>query len=206
MRKCSVCGIDKEVWRFRRQDLYCKKHYFEMYHFGEIKNLNGKRKKNVFIDQESWTEIYYDNGEVGLIDKEDRVHVEKEYWGVNSQGYSHARIEGKLIRLQRYLLNFPDAVVDHKNRNKLDNRKENLRICSQNNNSKNLSVKSNNQSGVAGVSRIKSTGKWRARIMVDRREINLGHFVHFEDAVTARRLGELNYYGEFAPSFPEVPA
>lgn len=66
--------------------------------------------------------------------------------------------------------------VDHINRNKLDNRRENLRIVSRSTNQYNSVTYKTNTSGVRGVSLIKSTGKWRAAITKDYKAFNLGHF------------------------------
>ena len=41
-------------------------------------------------------------------------------------------------------------------------------------------------------------GKYRARIMVNRKEIRLGHFEKIEDAIEARKLAEKKYFGEYA--------
>ena len=87
--------------------------------------------------------------------------------------------------------------VDHINNNTLDNRKENLRICTPHQNSMNLKVKSNNTSGIIGVS--VCGRKWRARLMFNRQEIPFGYYEDFDDAVRARLIGEYKYFGEFAP-------
>ena len=57
----------------------------------------------------------------------------------------------------------------------------------------------NNTSGVAGVSKT-SSGRWRARITVNRKEIRIGTYDTIEEAIAARKDAEVRYYGEFAPS------
>lgn len=91
-----------------------------------------------------------------------------------------------------------EKYIDHKNGNTLDNRKENLRLCTQHQNSMNLKLKRNNTSGVSGVSR-GYNDLWRARIMLNRKEICFGYYENFDDAVRARLIGEYKYFGEFAP-------
>lgn len=90
---------------------------------------------------------------------------------------------------------------DHINRSTFDNRKSNLRPCSQHQNTFNASKKKNNKTGIIGVQSqpCSSSKPWRARIMVNRKEIHLGSFANFEDAVRARLEGEKKYFGEFAP-------
>lgn len=90
---------------------------------------------------------------------------------------------------------------DHINHNTFDNRKSNLRPCTQHQNTFNARKKKNNTTGIIGVQRQKECpGKpWRARIMVNRKEVLLGTFENFDDAVRARLEGEKKYFGEFAP-------
>ena len=61
-------------------------------------------------------------------------------------------------------------------------------------------VNKNNTSGVPGVSWNKSKNKWIARIGKGYKNISLGSFLIFEDAVTARKEAEIKYFGEFAPN------
>ncbi len=88
---------------------------------------------------------------------------------------------------------------DHIDHNELNNRRYNLREASQLDNVRNSKRGRNNTSGFIGVSWQASVNKWRARIMIDYKEIRLGYFDNIEDAVKARLEGELKYFGEFAP-------
>lgn len=88
---------------------------------------------------------------------------------------------------------------DHKNRNPLDNRRENLRPATQKENTRNKSKQKNNTSGVTGVGYLKKNGMWRARITYNETEIFLGLFPNKDDAIIARLKAEKEYFGEFAP-------
>lgn len=101
----------------------------------------------------------------------------------------------KTIKLW-YVLGFKGC--DHINKNPMDCRKANLRPATQQENMRNISLQKNNTSGVTGVSIHKQTGKWRARIMVDYKEIALGLFDNKEDAIKARLQAEIKYFGKFA--------
>lgn len=84
----------------------------------------------------------------------------------------------------------PPKEIDHEGRDGTDNRWVNLRDVSHAINSRNLTKRKRNTSGVTGVSWKKSMNKWRARCMVDYREIHLGYFddkVEAECAVKAFR-------------------
>lgn len=90
----------------------------------------------------------------------------------------------KYLTLSRYLTNCPtNKVVDHINHNTLDNRKNNLRICTNYENNIN---KTNNTSGCVGVSWDKNRNKWHVTF----KRKNIGRFSSFEDAVKARKLAE----------------
>lgn len=85
--------------------------------------------------------------------------------------------------------------VDHINGNKLDNRRSNLRVCSQVENQQNRHViNKNNTSGVKGVSWFKPHQKWCAEIWVRGKKICLGYFDDKDAAAKARKLGEEKYF------------
>lgn len=77
----------------------------------------------------------------------------------------------------------PIGVIDHRNRDKSDNRARNLRDVSHSFNSQNVGMHPGNTSGHRGVDR--RGGRWRARICVDRRVIELGTYATIEEAARA---------------------
>lgn len=94
--------------------------------------------------------------------------------------------------LHRYLLNPSKGLtVDHINRNPLDNRRCNLRICTQFENNQN---QSSNKSGKVGVTFNKKSNKYIAYIKVKRKHITLGEFKNFDDAVKCRLKAEEKYF------------
>jgi hypothetical protein len=92
---------------------------------------------------------------------------------------------------------WPDDQIDHKNGDPLDNKLDNLRLATNKQNGKNLRIKSNNTSGVTGVTWDKANNKWRSVIKADGKSISLGRFIKFEDAVKARKNAEIKYFGEW---------
>ena len=76
--------------------------------------------------------------------------------------------------------------VDHINNNQLDNNISNLRWCTQSENCMNASMKSNNSSGVKGISFHKIKHKWQAIITINGLNIHLGYYETIEEATIAR--------------------
>lgn len=88
--------------------------------------------------------------------------------------------------------------IDHINGDKSDNRIVNLRLATSSQNIAAQGPRKNNTSGVRGVNLDPQTGKWRARIEVNKRSISLGRHDTFALAVQARRAAEEKHFGEFA--------
>jgi hypothetical protein len=86
-------------------------------------------------------------------------------------------------------------VVDHRDSNSCNNRRENLRICTQSQNRQNYKgVNPNNTSGYIGVTWSKRHQKWQAYVHGKTKYYNLGLFDDILDAVEARKVGEEKYF------------
>jgi hypothetical protein len=115
--------------------------------------------------------------------------------------------EGKLRAryLHRLIMDAPQGtVVDHKNGNRADNRRENLRVCSQRDNAHGARKMSRrNKSGYIGVH--KAGNSWRAMIRVDNKAICLGCYGSAEDAARERDKAASVHFGPLARlNFPGV--
>lgn len=116
----------------------------------------------------------------------------------NGKRYRKLSIDRKNYLCHRVVLaiinrEWPIGDVDHIDGNGLNNSPDNLRVVSSSQNGKNAKLICTNTSGVMGVSFMKSKGKWRARIQTEGRQIHIGMFEKFEDAVVARREAEKRY-------------
>jgi hypothetical protein len=87
--------------------------------------------------------------------------------------------------------------IDHRNGDGLDNRRANLRLATPAQNARNRPLQSNNTSGVKGVDWYPSKKKWRARIKVNNKYIDLGLFDYLEDAKKVREAAAAKYFREF---------
>lgn len=106
--------------------------------------------------------------------------------------YLQKRIGGKIIELQRYIMKPQKGeYVDHINHDTLDNRRSNLRICTNAANIRNGKIRNNNSSGYTGV--FQKRDKWGARIRVNYKNITIGGFGTFEEALGARITMEHEY-------------
>ena len=85
--------------------------------------------------------------------------------------------------------------IDHRDCDRTNNSVENLRWVTHQENMQNRALAKNNTSGFKGVRFDK--GKWRARIMVDGKEIHLGRFDTAEEAVAVRSARANQEFGEF---------
>lgn len=89
--------------------------------------------------------------------------------------------------------------IDHINGDSTDNRIENLRLATSQQNNRNRRIASNNKSGVRGVCWCRSKRKWKAYIMIDGKMHNLGGFDSLQDAQAKRISAEIMHFGEFSP-------
>lgn len=104
------------------------------------------------------------------------------------------------IRLNVLLGDPPEGMlVDHHNRNTLDNRRENLRVCTIQENAFNSKVQSNSSSGVKGVSFDSSRSRkpWIAQYKMNKKVVRIGRFATKEEAMEARKKAVESMHGEF---------
>lgn len=136
-------------------------------------------------------QIPLSNGEFALVDDEDFDFISRWKWWKNENGYAFRSCHkgnGKsgTVLMHRLICAPVDGLeVDHINRNKLDNRRSNLRSVTRSQNERNKSLRSDNTSGYKGVHWDKSHKKWYAGIRHDGKRIYLGRFATAEEASRA---------------------
>lgn len=164
--------------------------------------IKRNKKYNDFIEKENYYIGYDSHNNSFKFDKEDFQIVSKYNWFKTSNGYFQAIIPNsnrKHISLHRLIMNVSDSEIDidHINHDKSDNRKENLRIVTAQENSCNMRLSITNTSGVKGVVWNNKKHKWQARAMKNYKNFHLGYYNDFDDAVTARKNWEIEMQKDY---------
>lgn len=156
-------------------------------------------KKNRYEDMGIFLIGYDAQGNCFCIDKEDYDKIKEYYW-CDVSGYMKTYIGNhRFMAMHRFLTGCPEGkVVDHINHIKTDNRRQNLRICEHWQNGFNQPLQKSNTSGYKGVDFHKRSGKWRARIKVRNKRIELGRFDTAEKAYEVYCQNAKFYHGHFA--------
>lgn len=182
---------------------YCSKHYAQIKRCGKILERT-IFDENEIIEYDDYAEVILCNKDCeevarAIIDLDDIEKIKICKWHLGPAGYAYNR--GKNIgHMHRLIMDAPDGmVVDHINHNILDNRKENLRICTQKQNMCNQSIRVDNSSGYTGVYHV-GKNRWVAQIKANGKTKHIGSYKSLEEAIEARKQAEIDYYGEFTPT------
>lgn len=137
------------------------------------------------------------------IDADDYEKVKDYCWRVTNKGYVVANARNgsnRYVWIHRIIMGAEeDQFVDHKNWDKADNRKVNLRIATKAQNCTNIDLKKNNTTGYTGVTRTRN-GRYLARITANGTRHYIGTYDSFSDAVKARHDAEIRLHGEWSGS------
>lgn len=135
------------------------------------------------------------HNQFALVDNEDYDFLSQFNWHINKLGYAASQKDNKKYYMHRLVNKTPIGMdTDHINRDRLDNRKVNLRTATRTENAINRGKNKNNTSGFKGVSWNKGNNKWLAHIKVNYKLINLGTFRDIKDAVLVRQNAERIYH------------
>lgn len=161
-------------------------------------------------------EIQLTRGYVALVDDEDYEWLSEYRWYPSKSpttvyavtNIQHGTNDWRTMSMHRLILGAKKGdLVDHRDRNGLNNQRDNIRVTSRQVNNINTRVRKDNTSGYRGVSFAKRMNKWSANIQHDGRQRCLGYFDHAEDAAKAYDAAALTLRGPHAQlNFPEEVA
>lgn len=150
-------------------------------------------------------------GKVAVINLEDALELGKSFWHLKDNGYASRGVwsREKKRTLQEYMHQIlcpTDQKVDHENRNKLDNRRSNLRPTTNRQNSVNRE-KTKTTSRYIGVSYAKTIDEWSVGIQIKGKQMRLGTFRNESDAALAYDAAVYHFDGATATrNFPnQIP-
>lgn len=140
-----------------------------------------------------------------LVDDDDYEFLNQWNWHYHSGGYAGAWLaiqkgeKRKHLLMHRLINNTPEGSnTDHINGNPLDNRKDNLRSCTQSQNLANRHGITNTSSKYKGVSWDKAREKWSSKIRYQYKTINLGRFDCEKKAALSYNKAAKELFGEFS--------
>ena len=149
-------------------------------------------------------------GKFAIVDNKDFKWLSQWKWWLHSTKWGEYAVRQKMVNRKVYNfsmhreilehsgINLAGLLVDHKNGNSLDNRKENLRSATDSQNQMNrLLISNQNKSGYKGVTLYRN-GKWRSSTKLNQQNIHLGYFDSKEEAAKAYNKFAVDNFGEFA--------
>ena len=199
-RTCSVPNCKEKYYAKN----LCRRHYHQQFYFGEVRRTF--LDKNEFLTEGEITQIFLYNGKQeivakALIDSEDYEKCKSVKWTGRKEIYGLRVFNNKIGQLSEFIMNFKSTamvVIDHINGNTLDNRKQNLQICTTRQNQMKKRMQKNNTSGYRGVCWNKNQHKWQGAIVYKRKHFHLGLFSTKEEAALAYNKKAKELFGEFA--------
>ena len=205
-RKINTCIVEG-CNKLSRNNKMCVRHDQQIKRYGEIRGNPAQSQKdpNIFIfkDNDCLISLFdkwgWKTGEA-IINAEDFHLIKDKKWRLNSYGYVITGKRGKAIFLHWIILGErgnKKALCDHKDGNKLNNRKENLRYCIPSQNSMNRRPTRHAKSKYKGVA-LGKKNRWQASIMKKGNSIWLGYHINEQEAAMAYNKAAIKHFGEFA--------
>lgn len=194
-KRCNFCGVSSDNTRiifFRGKEFLCNRHRIQITKFGKVRRTY--HDGNKFVDKGDWVEIEIISKKKEhlfwtKIDKEDLQRVLQHAWFCYSKKYVATQVESGKLFLHHFLVGRKNGmIVDHKNGDRTDNRKENLRHVTH-------SANNVNRKKVTGIFFDKVNKKWASYIGKNNKTYWLGRHKTYNEALLARINKEVELYG-----------
>lgn len=211
---CDICGREsKKKIRYGGYTL-CSKHMHQLHKYGHFLDNNPRTVNDLNEYRVCGDVTYFDlysaktSEKIAefIIDTEDIKKVKYHKWrichkhvvtGLPNNG-TQRELSWVILGLDNRDEKNKFVIVDHMNGNGFDNRKCNLRICTQSENTLNKSYISNNTSGFIGVSKDEKRNRYDPEIRKGHIRCHLGHSKLLKEAVYKRYIAEELVFGEYA--------
>jgi hypothetical protein len=201
---CKVEGCNEKMLT----NGYCNRHMMQIRAYGKILERTHRDLNEIIIYDDFAEVVLYDknNNEIAqaLIDVDIVDKVKEFKWSISGRNY--VVCSSNKIKLHDLVMDNYEKIyiIDHIDRNPLNNMKHNLRFATIQQNQFNKGKLENKTSKYKGVSLVKSSGKWKARIRFNDELIQLGNYMNEADAGRAYDKKAKELFGEFAYlNFPD---
>ena len=199
---CIVLGCDAQ----HKGHGYCNRHLKQIQQYGHIKRT--MYDPNIFDLEDDICKIrlFNKNGEktgTAIIDIEDYVLVKNRKWHLK-KGYTSSYVcsgnsSATYLSLSRFIANAEKGKeVDHKDQDFLNNRRNNLRVCTKSQNQCNSKKRTDNKSGAKNVYFCKTSKRWKVTIQKNNVRYLFGPFKSFHEAESAATSARKEHHGKFA--------
>lgn len=192
---CPQHGSFEQIPKSHLKGIGCKYCGIEKSSISLINTFKGKRNWD-FYQPSEYKLIPLSNGKLVKVDNYDFNELKCYNWYL-CVGYAENK---QLGLMHRYIMSCPDdKVIDHINHDKLDNRKQNLRICTISQNGMNQFLQTVDKTSIyKGVYWDKSRNKWQSNIVLNKKRKYIGRFDCEIDAAKAYDKKAKELFGEFA--------
>lgn len=210
MYKCDICG--REV--FKKIRMYghtlCSKHMHQLHKYGHVLDTNPRTVNdlndytimpdgvyfNLYNQRCDWIGFF-------VVDLCDIELVKYHKWRLSHGNVVTGSGQGNIRDLSHIILGIPkerdsEIIVDHISTNALDNRRNNLRICTQGQNTLNKGSMHTNRTGVIGISYDKYRNTYNPEIEIGHKRVHLGRYKTLEEATYVRFVAEQYLFKEYA--------
>jgi hypothetical protein len=168
------------------------------------KEIEDHYNREIIRNENGIAVIYVKNNKGEKIDEftvsDDRWHdCMNYYWCSLNDGYFAAHINGKSVRIHRYIMDAqPNQTIDHIDHDTKNNQTSNLRVSDGSSNGHNRTKKSNTTSIYYGVHLQNTTNNWIARVGQNSKRIHIGSYKTEVEAAIAYNIKAQELYGNHA--------
>jgi len=199
-KECKVDGCEGVVLARG----YCSRHYHQLMDYGKVLKRTVMDPNEITVEGDVAKIQLYNKQcqktKQTIIDAEDVDKVKDIKWRLTKNAVCGSKGPSGNVCLSRFLMDCTDdsLFVDHKNHDTIDNRKQNLRICTMEENNRNVRTLQKTKTDVKGVWPSQNGNRYMAGITVDKKFKYLGYHETIDEAAVAYNNAAEKYFGEFA--------